>query len=141
MGFKGGFKPPLKPLGFKPLLLKPLRGHSGSLTPALMCVFRKPAQPVCVVEYRSAGVGKLENSLPKDQLASTSQSGSLNCDRIRSSGSVRNCTVVRVASSASRRVAASASRDPRGFPTRLRGQLSKQVGRERGLDASASTGR
>ena len=55
-------------------------------------------------------VGKLENSPPKDQLANKSQSGSLNCGRIRSSGSVRSCTIgsrrgKRVASHRSKRVA------------------------------------
>ena len=45
---------------------------------------------VDVVDY--VIVAKLENSPPKDQLASKSQSGSLTCGRIRSSGSVRSCT-------------------------------------------------
>ena len=55
-------------------------------------------------------VGKLKTSPPKDQLASESQSGSLNRGRIRSSGSVRSCTagsrrVKRVASRRGKRVA------------------------------------
>ena len=60
--------------------------------------------------YGTTAVGKLENSPPKDQLASRSQSGSLNRGRIRSSGSVRSCTVgsrrvKRVASRRGKRVA------------------------------------
>ena len=55
-------------------------------------------------------VEKLENSPPKDQRANKSQSGSLNCGRIRRSGSVRSCTVgsrrvKRVASRRGKRVA------------------------------------
>ena len=58
----------------------------------------------------SSIVEKLENSPPKTQLASKSQSGSLNCGRIRSPGSVRSCTVgsrrvKRVASRRGKRVA------------------------------------
>ena len=59
---------------------------------------------------RTTVVGKLEDSPPKDQLANKSQSGSLSRGRIRSSGSVRSCTVgsrrvKRVASRRGKRVA------------------------------------
>ena len=46
-----------------------------------------PGCPACT------RVRNQENSPPKDQLANKSQSGSLNCGRIRGSGSVRSCTV------------------------------------------------
>ena len=59
----------------------------------------------CTLQLESiVTVGKLENS-PTKYLASRSQSGSLNCGRIRSSRSVRSCTFVlrRVKRVASRR--------------------------------------
>ena len=64
---------------------------------------------VLLINCLSTAVGKLENSPPKDQKANKSQSGSLNCGRIHSSGSVRSCTVgsrrgKRVASRQARRV-------------------------------------
>ena len=75
----------------KPLLYLPKHcGHvAGSTASEILC---------------KSIVAKLENSPFKDQLASSSQSGSLNCSRIRSSGSVRSCTV------GSRRVKRFASR-------------------------------